>query len=97
MDAGGDTADADADADAGGEATGADDDSATTPEESVALRPWTDPLPHPTRTTPTTTATEAARCAALMLRLRPVIVWICCPPGAVNPHDFDSADGVLVP
>lgn len=60
VDAGGETGDAVS------EEACADGDSETTLEESVALRPWVDPLPHPTATIPTTTAQEAARRAAFM-------------------------------
>jgi hypothetical protein len=44
----------------------ADDDSATTLEESAALRPWTDPLPHPTTTIPMTAAHAAMRRVAFI-------------------------------
>jgi hypothetical protein len=54
-DAGGETGDA------GKEDAGADGDSGTTPEESAALRPCTDPLLHPATMIPITTAQEAAR------------------------------------
>jgi hypothetical protein len=54
--------------DAGGEAgdaaiedAGEDGDTASTPDESAALRPWTDPLLHPTTTIPIATAHAATR------------------------------------
>jgi hypothetical protein len=70
-DADGDTTDADAGGDTGDAANevGEDGDSATTPEESAALRPWTDPLPHPTTTIPMTAAHAAPRRVAFI-----------CPP-----------------
>jgi hypothetical protein len=71
----GDTVGADADAEAGEAAnedggaeldTGAGDESETTPDDSAALRPCVDPLPHPTTMIPTITAQDAARRAAFI-------------------------------
>jgi hypothetical protein len=63
-DADGDT-NADADGDTGDDNTGdgdaGDDDTAITPDESAALRPWMDPLPHPTTMIPMAAAHAATR------------------------------------
>jgi hypothetical protein len=98
VDAGGETGDA------AKEDVAEDGDSATTAEESAALWPWFDPLPHPTTTIPTATATAAARCAALMrplpmlpLRLRPGQPVRLLPSWGGKRTRSDSADGALVP
>jgi hypothetical protein len=74
-DAGGDTTDVDAGGETGEAAdddadvevdAAAGGDTATRPEDSAALRPWTDPLPHPTTMIPITTAHATALRAALI-------------------------------
>jgi len=72
-DAGADTGDA------ADEEAGPDGDRETTPEESVALRPWMDPLPHPTTTTPSTTEQTAARRAAFMVSPRSARTFAALP------------------